>query len=187
MEEDIKIALDVLRKGGIILYPTDTVWGIGCDATNNEAVDKIYKIKGRHEEKAMLSLVSSVAMLERYVGELPEIAEQLIEVTDKPLTIIYDNVTGIATNLTAPDGSAGFRVTSERFSNELCRRLGKPIVSTSANISGTSSPQIFDEIDDKIIESVDYLVKYRQDDLSHANPSSVIKISSDGTFKILRG
>ncbi len=187
MEEDIKKALAVLRNGGVILYPTDTVWGLGCDATNSDAVDRIYKIKERCDNKAMLSLVPSVAMLERCVGELPEIAEQLIDVAVRPLTIVYDNVKGLASNLIAADGSAGIRLTSELFSKELCSRFGRPVVSTSANKSGMPTPIVFKEIDADIVNSADYVVNYRQDDMSEYEPSSVIKLSADGTFKILRG
>lgn len=186
MQEDIKKAIDIMRKGGIIAYPTDTIWGIGCDATNESAVAKIYKLKQRLETKSMIVLLGDSCELERYVDVVPEIAYQLIEVTDKPLTIIYDNGINLAPNLINADKSIGIRVTSEAFSKELCNRFHKPIVSTSANISGKPSPQNFSEIDKEILDGVDYVVRYRQDDNTQAQPSSIIKISESGEFKIIR-
>ena len=186
MQEDINKAIEVLRKGGIILYPTDTIWGIGCDATNPEAVEKIYRIKRRAESKAMLVLMSGVAELERYVENVPEIAYDLIDVAVRPLTIIYDKAVGLAPNLVAEDGSIGIRITQEAFSSQLCRRFRKPIVSTSANISGTSGPLGFRDISPEIIDAVDYVVGYRQDETVEARPSSVIKLSESGVIKIIR-
>ena len=147
MQQEINKAIDILRKGGVILYPTDTIWGIGCDATNSEAVEKIYKIKQRAESKAMLVLINDSSELDKYVESVPDIAYELIDVTVKPLTIIYDDAIGLASNLIASDGSVGIRVTKEEFSNQLCKRLKKPIVSTSANISGEKTPATFREID----------------------------------------
>lgn len=186
MQEDINKAIEVLRKGGIILYPTDTIWGIGCDATNPEAVEKVYRIKRRAESKAMLVLMSGVAELERYVENVPEIAYDLIDVAVRPLTIIYDKAVGLASNLVAEDGSIGIRITQEAFSSQLCRRFRKPIVSTSANISGTSGPLGFRDIAPEIIDAVDYVVGYRQDETVEAQPSSVIKLSESGVIKIIR-
>jgi len=186
MIEDIKAALEVLQKGGIILYPTDTIWGIGCDACNEDAVKRVYAIKNREDSKSMLVLMENATLLDRYVTEVPEIAYDLIELTDKPLTIIYDGAQGLAKNLIADDGSIGIRITTEEFSSELIRRFKRPIVSTSANISGRPSPACFAEIDQEIIDAVDYVVKYRQDDVTKAVPSSIMKLGSGGEIKIIR-
>jgi len=186
MIEDVKAALVVLQKGGVILYPTDTIWGLGCDACNEEAVRKIYDIKNRVDSKSMLVLMENAALLERYVEEVPEIAYDLIELTDKPLTIIYDGAKNLAKNLVAEDGSIGIRLTTEQFSSDLIRRFKRPIVSTSANISGKPSPACFAEIAQEIIDSVDYVVKYRQDDNQKAIPSSIIKLGKGGEIKIIR-
>ncbi len=186
MNDQIKTACDVMRRGGVILYPTDTVWGIGCDATNSDAVRKVFEIKRRVDSKALITLVSGVPMLERYVPKVPDIAYELIDVAVSPITIIYDAACGLAPELLAPDGSVGMRITSERFSNQLCRRFGRPVVSTSANISGAPTPMSFSEISDEIMARVDYVVDYARHDAAMAKPSSVIKIKDDGTFKILR-
>lgn len=186
MIEDIKAALEVLQKGGVILYPTDTIWGIGCDACNEDAVKRVYEIKKRIDSKSMLVLMENAALLERYVTEVPEIAYDLIELTDKPLTIIFDGARALAKNLIAEDGSIGIRITTEKFSSELIRRFKRPIVSTSANISGKPSPACFDEIDQEIIDAVDYVVKYRQDDTQKAVPSSIMKLGRGGEIKIIR-
>jgi L-threonylcarbamoyladenylate synthase len=186
MIEDIKAALDVLQKGGVILYPTDTIWGIGCDACNEDAVKRVYAIKNRIDSKSMLVLMENAALLERYVAEVPEIAYDLIELTEKPLTIVFDGAKALAKNLIAEDGSIGIRITTEKFSSELIRRFKRPIVSTSANISGKPSPACFDEIDQKIIDAVDYVVKYRQDDTQKAVPSSIMKLGRGGEIKIIR-
>lgn len=186
MEEEIKKACDVLRKGGIILYPTDTIWGIGCDAMNAEAVKRIYKIKQRPDSKSMLVLVDSAGLLENYVEELPEIAYDLVELADKPLTIIYSGARRVAPDLIAPDGTLGIRVTREEFSNRLCRQLKKPLVSTSANISGQPSPANFSEISEEIIRSVDYVVNYRQEETTKAQPSAIIRLEKGGLIKIIR-
>lgn len=186
MNEDIKQALEVLQRGGVILYPTDTIWGIGCDACNEEAVRKVYAIKNREDSKSMLVLMENVALLDRYVDEVPEVAFDLIELTDKPLTIIYDGAKNLASNLIAADGSIGIRITREAFSSELIRRFKRPIVSTSANVSGNPSPACFAEIDQQIIDSVDYVVKYRQDDTQKAAPSGIIKLGRSGQVKVIR-
>ena len=186
MIDDIKTALAVLQKGGVILYPTDTIWGLGCDACNEEAVRRIYDIKNRVDSKSMLVLMENAALLERYVEEVPEIAYDLIELTDKPLTIIYDGAKNLAKNLIAEDGSIGIRLTTEQFSSDLIRRFKRPIVSSSANISGKPSPACFAEIAQEIIDSVDYVVKYRQDDNQKAVPSSIIKLGRGGEIKIIR-
>lgn len=186
MREDIRKACEVLQKGGVILYPTDTVWGIGCDATNEEAVKRVYAIKQRVDSKAMLVLVDSDVKVDYYVQDVPEVAWDLIEYATKPLTVIYDGARNLAPNLLAEDGSVGIRVTSEEFSKQLCFRFRKAIVSTSANISGQPSPACFSEIQDEIKESVDYIVGYRQDEPAGAKPSSILKLGKGGVVKIIR-
>lgn len=183
---DISQAFETLRKGGVILYPTDTIWGIGCDATNAEAVNRVFEIKKRADSKALITLVNSEAMLERYVENVPEMAWQLIDVAVNPLTIVYDRGIGVAPNLLAPDGSIGVRLTRERFSAELCRRLKRPVVSTSANISGHRAPRCFAEIAPEIINAVDYVAEYRRTDASEALPSNVIKLTDSGVITVLR-
>ena len=185
-EADLKAAVDCIKKGGIILYPTDTIWGIGCDALNSDAVKRIYDLKKREDSKSMLVLVNNEVALEKIVDNIPDITWELLEAAVNPLTIIYDNAHGVAPELMAEDGSLGIRLTKEKFSNELCRRTGAPIVSTSANISGHQSPANFRLISDEIKNGVDYIVKFRQDDNSDKKPSNIIKINSDGVFKIIR-
>lgn len=186
MIEDIKAALEVLQKGGVIIYPTDTIWGIGCDAVNDEAVKRVYEIKKRVDSKSMLVLMENAALLDRYVDEVPEIAFDLIEVSDKPLTIIYEGAKNLAKSLVADDGSIGIRITTEEFSSALIRRFKRPIVSTSANISGKPSPAFFDEIEQEVLDAVDYVVKFRQEDRQKAAPSSIIKLGRSGEIKIIR-
>lgn len=185
-QADLRQAVDVLRRGGVILYPTDTVWGIGCDARNAEAVKKVYDIKRRADSKAMIVLVDSMAMLDRTVDEIPEVAEQLIEAAFDPLTIIYDRGTGVAENLLADDGSLGVRLTREPFSAALCRALRAPLVSTSANISGEKTPMTFAEIPQEILDAVDYVCTSRRNEPTNPKPSGIIKISHGGLFKIIR-
>ena len=186
LQDEIKKAVEVLKAGGVILYPTDTVWGIGCDATNAEAVRKVYEIKRREDSKALICLVDSEARLSRYVRQVADVTWDMIEMSERPLTIIYDNVTGLAPNLLAEDGSAGIRITREEFSKELCFRFQKPIVSTSANISGEPTAQTFDAISDEIKNAVDYVVRYNQRCKEKHKPSSIIKISPSGEFTIIR-
>lgn len=186
MNEDIKKACEVMKAGGLILYPTDTIWGIGCDATNKEAVQKVYELKKRSDNKAMLVLVDQPACLEAYVSDIPTIAWDLIAVADKPLTIIYSGAKNLAANLIAEDGSVGIRVTQEAFSKQLCERFRKAVVSTSANVSGEPSPANFAEISDTIKNGVDYIVNYRQDDKRKAQPSNIIKLGAGGTVQIIR-
>lgn len=186
MIEDLKKAISVLQEGGVILYPTDTIWGLGCDATNEEAVKRIFEIKKRIDTKSMLVLLDAPGKLEGYVSEVPEIAWELISITDKPLTIIYPNAKNLAKNLVSEDNSIGIRITSEQFSKNLCERFKKPIVSTSANISGEASPSNFDEITKEILSSVDFVVKFRQDDYSSSEPSSIIKIEKGNVITIIR-
>ena len=162
-----------MNEGGVILYPTDTVWGIGCDATNEEAVHRVYEIKKRADSKAMLVLVDSPVKVDFYVQDVPDVAWDLIEVADKPLTIIYSGARNLAPNLLAEDGSVGIRVTNEEFS-------------TSANISGQPGAANFTEISEEVKSAVDYIVGFRQDDMSRPKPSSIIKLDKGGVIKIIR-
>ncbi|MDE6437272.1 MAG: threonylcarbamoyl-AMP synthase [Muribaculaceae bacterium] len=188
--EDIRQAVEVLRNGGVILYPTDTVWGLGCDATNSEAVKRIFQIKRRADAKALITLVGSIAQLERTVDEVPEVAYQLIEFSDRPMTIVYDAPLAsarIAPELLAEDGTIGVRVTAEEFSAGLCRAFRKPLVSTSANISGSPAPEVYTQIDPEILAAVDYVCLSRRNEApGGARPSSVIRLSAGGLFKIIR-
>ena len=186
MNEEIKKACQVMREGGVILYPTDTIWGIGCDATNEEAVRRVYEIKRRADSKAMLVLVDSAVKVDFYVQDVPEVAWDLIEVADKPLTIIYSGARNLAPNLLAEDGSVGIRVTGEEFSKRLCQQFRKAIVSTSANVSGQPSPQNVSEISEEIKAAVDYIVDYRREETTQAKPSSIIKLDKGGVIKIIR-
>ena len=175
-----------MREGGVILYPTDTVWGIGCDATNEDAVRRVYEIKQRQDSKAMLVLVDSSVKVDFYVRDVPEVAWDLIDLADKPLTIIYSGARNLAANLLAEDGSVGIRVTNEEFSKRLCQQFRKAIVSTSANISGRPSPKNFSEISEEVKSAVDYIVGYRQEEMSNPKPSSIIKLDKGGVIKIIR-
>ena len=175
-----------MREGGVILYPTDTIWGIGCDATNEDAVRRVYEIKQRQDSKAMLVLVDSSVKVDFYVRDVPEVAWDLIDLADKPLTIIYSGARNLAANLLAEDGSVGIRVTNEDFSKRLCQQFRKAIVSTSANISGQPSPKNFSEISEEVKSAVDYIVAYRQEEISNPKPSSIIKLDKGGVIKIIR-
>lgn len=185
-EHDLRNAVDVLKKGGVLLYPTDTVWGLGCDATNNAAVEKLRALKGRSLEKAMLVLVDSPARIESYTQNAPDIAFELIETASEPITVIFDQARGLAPGVAAPDGSIGIRVSAEPFSRTLCRALGRPIVSTSANMAGEITPACFVQISEKVKNAVDYVVEYRRDDTTEHLPSHIIKISNDAVVKIIR-
>ena len=184
---DATEAVKVLRSGGVILYPTDTVWGLGCDATNAQAVHRIYEIKQRAENKSLIILVNSVPMLERYVDNPPEVALQMAELSERPMTVIYDRGRSLAEGVASADGSVGVRVCSDPFCDALITGLRKPLVSTSANISGNSTPAIFDDISEEVKGAVDYVCLWRQDDRSRSKPSSVIKVSGNGVVKIIRG
>lgn len=186
IKDEVKKACEVLQKGGVILYPTDTVWGIGCDATNEEAVRRVYEIKKRADSKAMLVLVDNPVKVDFYVKDVPPVAWDLIEMTTKPLTIIYDSARNLAPNLVAQDGSVGIRVTDEEFSRQLCFRFRKAIVSTSANISGEPAAAVFSEISEEIKNAVDYIVDYRRNEKGHPKPSSIIRLSAGGVIKIIR-
>ena len=189
-EEDIKQAVEVLRKGGVILYPTDTVWGIGCDATNAEAVKRVYAIKQRDDSKALICLVDSDARLQRYVRNVPDVAWQLIdslkESVGKPTTLILDGAINLADNLIAEDGSIGIRITQEPFSKELCYRFQKAIVSTSANISGNPAAQNYRDIDPQLLEAVDYVCWSRRQEHKPHQPSSIIRLKENGEVTIIR-
>lgn len=187
MEDDLRTAVEVLKKGGVILYPTDTIWGIGCDATNEDAVKKVYEIKQRDDSKALITLTDSAAAIER-IADMPAVAYDVIEACaeDQPMTIIYDGGKNVASNLLAEDGSIGIRVTFEKFSAELCHRLRRPLVSTSANISGQPSPASFSDISDEIKTKVDYVVKYRQNDNAPHKPSKIIRLKPNGAITIIR-
>ena len=185
-QEDIQKAVECMRKGGVILYPTDTVWGIGCDATNPEAVEKVYAIKRRNESKALICLVDSDARLQRYFRNIPDIAWELIDLSVKPTTVILDNACNVAPNLVAEDGSLGVRGTQEPFSKELCFRMQKPIVSTSANISGEPTAENFCDISPDILEAVDYVCFSRRQEHKPHKPSAIIKLTSDGCVSVIR-
>ncbi len=186
MKKDIQNSLNTLREGGIILYPTDTVWGIGCDASNPQAIQKIYDLKGRTSSKALITLVGSEVMLERTVINMPEIAWGLIESANRPLTLIYDEVKGIAPNAIAEDGSCGIRLAKDTFCQQLIQRLGKPIISTSANVSGEETPKDFRSISDTILKGVDFVVNYRQNEATSQKSSNIIKLKNNGEIKIIR-
>lgn len=185
-KEDIQNAVNVMKQGGVILYPTDTVWGIGCDATNAEAVAKVYKMKQRDDSKAMICLVDSDVRLQRYVRNVPEVAWQLMEYAEKPTTVILDNAVNLAQNLIAEDGSIAMRITHEEFSKELCFRFQKPIVSTSVNVSGEPAAQNFRDITPEFIEAADYVCFTRRQEHKPHTPSSIIKIKEDGEVTIIR-
>ena len=185
-EDDIKKAVEVMKKGGVILYPTDTVWGIGCDATNADAVAKVYAIKHRDDSKALICLVDSDVRIQRYVRNVPEVAWDLLELAEKPTTVILDNAVNLAPNLIAEDGSIAMRITRESFSKELCYRFQKPIVSTSANISGEPAAQNYCDISEELINAVDYVCWSRRQEHKPHTPSSIIKLSENGEVKIIR-
>jgi L-threonylcarbamoyladenylate synthase len=186
LTEDLKRACDALYNGGLILYPTDTVWGIGCDATNAEAVQRVYALKERDDRKAMLVLIDHPSRLNACVTEVPEVAWELMEVADKPLTIIYSGARNLAPNLLGADGSVGIRITNETFSHQLCSRFRKPIVATSANISGCPAPGAFGEIAEAIRKGVDYVVRYRRNEAGRGRPSGIIKVGRGGLFQLIR-
>lgn len=185
LKEEIRKTQEVLKNGGIILYPTDTIWGLGCDATNPEAVRRIYEIKKRADNKSMLVLLDDAGKIASY-ADIPDIALDLIEVTDKPTTIIYPNAKRLAPDLIAEDGTIGIRITREEFTQSLLYRFNRPLVSTSANISGERSPRFFNEISETIRNAVDYIVNYRRNDHTSASPSSIIKLGLNGEIQIIR-
>lgn len=182
---ELNNCIEVLTKGGLILYPTDTIWGIGCDATNEKAVENIYKLKQRDDSKALICLVANDAMLEKHVEQVPELAYDIMDLATKPTTIIYDNPRGVARNLIASDLTLAIRVASDKFCRYLINSFKKPIVSTSANISGRSTPKSFSEIANDILKGVDYVVNL-QPEQKYGTPSSIIKLSNDGAVKVIR-
>lgn len=185
-QEDIKNAIEVMKQGGVILYPTDTVWGIGCDATNAEAVAKVYKIKKRDDSKALICLVDSDARLQRYVRNVPNVAWDILDIATKPTTIILDGAINLAPNLIAEDGSIALRITKEPFSHELCYRFQKPLVSTSANISGEPPAVNYNDISQELLDTVDYVCFSRRQEHKPHTPSSIIKLKEDGEVTIIR-
>jgi len=185
MQQEINKALQVLKEGGLILYPTDTVWGIGCDATNAEAVKKVYTLKQREDCKALICLVADDRMLKKYVNKVPEVALNILDVTDKPTTIIYDDAQNLASNLIAEDGTIAIRIPDDEFCFQLCRKLNGAVVSTSANISGVPTPKSFKEISPAILKGVDYVVNLHHEKICN-KPSSIIKLSNNGVIKIIR-
>lgn len=188
--EEVKAAVETLKAGGLILYPTDTVWGIGCDATNAEAVSRVYQIKQRDDSKALICLVDSDARLQRYVRQVPDVAWQLIdslkEGDARPTTLILDGAVNLAPNLIAEDGSIALRITNEAFSKELCYRFQKALVSTSANISGEPAAQNYQDIDPQLLEAVDYVCFSRRQEHKPHTPSSIIRLRPDGQVTIIR-
>ena len=185
-EADIKQCLKVLSDGGLILYPTDTVWGVGCDATNADAVKRVYQLKQRDDSKALIVLIDSADHLDHYVVDVPAISRELIDVAVKPLTIIYEGAYNLAPNLLGDEDSVGIRIPNDEFCHQLCARFGKPIVSTSANVSGEPTAKTFADIDTAIVKGVDYVVEHRRNDTTPHHPSNIILLSRDGTFKIIR-
>ncbi|WP_394970709.1 L-threonylcarbamoyladenylate synthase [uncultured Croceitalea sp.] len=185
MQKEINSCIEVLKKGELILYPTDTVWGIGCDATNEEAVKKVYQLKNRADSKALICLVANQAMLERFVEKVPDVAYDIIDLATKPTTIVFDKPKGLAKNLIAADNTIAIRVASDKFCQYLINKFGKPIVSTSANIAGNATPQSFNTISNEILQGVDYVVNLHKEK-ENSSPSSIIKLSNDGTVKVIR-
>lgn len=186
LEQDIQQAVEVLRNGGVIVYPTDTVWGIGCDACNSPAVRRIYEIKRRADSKALITLIADIADIGVYTSADVHTAAEAISGSDRPTTVIYPGAKGLAPELLADDGSIGLRLTSEAVSAAICRGLGRPLVSTSANISGCPAPAVFSEISDEILSAADYVVNARRDDTSRSLPSRIIKIEPDGSVTVIR-
>lgn len=186
MEKQISEAAEVLKKGGIIIYPTDTIWGIGCDATNPKAVKKVFEIKRRSDSKSLIVLASDTDMINRYVQQIPEIAYQLIELNDKPMTIIYPNAAGLAENVVAEDGSVGIRIPMNDFCIRLIRTFKKPIVSTSANVSGTPAPQNYGEIAEEIMNAADFVADPALEGKSTHKASQILKVGLGGEIEIIR-
>lgn len=185
-ERSIEASLQCLSKGGIIVYPTDTVWGIGCDATDPRAVDRIYRLKRRPDTKSMIILIADARDLLRYTAGAHPGTLDYLEAATRPTTVIYDHAQGLPANLVSPDGSIAIRLVKERFCSTLLKRLKAPLVSTSANLSGLPAPHIFPEISSEITHGVDYVVEYRRDDTTAATPSRIVRLASDGTLTVLR-
>ncbi len=185
MKEEIKKTLDILHNGGIILYPTDTIWGLGCDANNAEAIDKLYKIKRRDTSKSMLILIENITRVNSYVNKPPEVALDMMEFSQEPLTVIFDGAKNLPTNLIANDGSIAIRLVKDEFCKELIKRFKKPLVSTSANFSGEASPLKFSDIDNALIDSVDYAVNHKRNS-RHVKSSSIIRVRENNQIEIIR-
>jgi L-threonylcarbamoyladenylate synthase len=186
MDGIIAQALEVLQRGGLLLYPTDTLWGIGCDATNEQAVEKIYTLKQRAESKSLIVIADSMAMVAQYVHQVPDIAYALVDIAQRPLTIIYPRATGLAANATAADGSVAIRVVQHDFCRDLLRRFKKPIISTSANVSNTPAPATFHDIAVSIKQGVDFIVPATMDKGATGNPSSILQLGLTGEIKVIR-
>ncbi len=186
LRDEVAKAFKIVQEGGIILYPTDTIWGIGCDATNTEAVKKIYQLKQRDEAKSMIILLDTENKLESYIKEVPSIAYDLIEYAENPLTLVMPGAKNVSPALIAEDGSLGVRVAKHDFCQQLIQRLRKPLVSTSANISGKPSPQNFGQIDPEIIDGVDYVVDLEQHSMERKKPSTIMSLQPDGRFEFIR-
>lgn len=186
LKDEVNKAFEVLKNGGLILYPTDTIWGIGCDATNSEAVEKVFQLKGRAEEKSMIILLDSDNKLQSYIKEVPEIAYDLIEFAENPLTIVYSGAKNLAPNVITKDGCIGIRIVKHEFCQQLIQRFRKPVISTSANLSGKPSPTIFADIDETILNGVDYVVNWEQDDRKEKKISTIMKIEPGGLFSFIR-
>ena len=184
--DDIREAVRVMQSGGVILYPTDTIWGIGCDACNEDAVRRVFEIKRRAEAKSVISLVDSEVKVEFYVRSVPDVAWQLWECSDEPLTLVLDGARNLASGVIASDGSVALRVTREAFSRQLCMRMKRAVVSTSANIAGEPAPRCFSEISPEILQAVDYVCLSRRDEVPRRAPSHIIKIGPTGEVKIIR-
>lgn len=186
MKEEIEKAVKAIQEGGTVVYPTDTIWGVGCDATNPEAVKKVNELKGRPENKSLIVLVSSDVMLERYVKQVPNIAWEIIDSTEDPITIVYDEGVGLAANVLGEDGSAAIRIAKDPFCKQLIEKLRKPIVSTSANLASEPPPQEFEDISQPVLDGADYVVHLNLPRDPERKPSAIIKLSVDGTVKVIR-
>ncbi|TCC87012.1 threonylcarbamoyl-AMP synthase [Pedobacter frigiditerrae] len=186
MRQEINNVLEVLKNGGVILYPTDTVWGLGCDATNEEAVAKVNAIKGRSTDKSLIILLDNENKLQSYVTEIPEVAYELIEYAENPMTIVFSGAKNLAKNVINVDGTIGIRIVKHNFCEQLLQRFRKPIVSTSANISGEPTPKFFDEISDEVKSAVDYIVDFDQENHTVKKPSTIIKLGPSGQFEFIR-
>lgn len=186
MKEEINKTLEILKGGGVILYPTDTVWGLGCDATNAEAVAKVNEIKGRAADKSLIVLLDTDNKLQSYVNDIPEVAYDLIEYAEKPLTVVFSNAKNLASNVINADGSVGIRIAKHDFCQQLIQRFRKPIVSTSANISGQPTPKFFDEISEEVKAAVDYIVDLEQENHTPKQPSTIVKLGPGGQFEFIR-
>jgi L-threonylcarbamoyladenylate synthase len=186
LREEVNKALEVLKNGGVILYPTDTVWGLGCDATNEIAVTKVNEIKGRAADKSLIVLLENDNKLQSYVTEIPEVAYELIEYAENPMTIVFSGAKNLAPSVINTDGSVGIRIVKHEFCEQLLQRFRKPIVSTSANISGEPTPKFFDEITEEVKNAVDYIVNYNQEDRTIKKPSTIIKLGPSGQFEFIR-